>query len=245
MPVLKGFCTGAKTSNDARKLASLEVDWFYTWGSVPNLATPVNDFTPMIWGRNGATAENIKAIDAKYPQYSNTYLLGFNEPDLASQANMSVDEALRLWPILEQSRAKLVSPATTQPRSAWMADFMSRALAQGRQIDAVALHIYQSPDVGTFLKKVDEAHEKWGKNIWITETSVADWDAITKDDNRFPREQVNDYLRGIWEGVQARPYVTRFSWKTRAWDDPTMGTAAFFDLDGNRTSTAKLYTSLT
>jgi len=243
MTIAKGFCTSAAEPYQNFRLQSLDVDWFYTWGRTPNLGTPVNDFTPMIWGRKSATAATIAEIDSHYPEYNNTYLLGFNEPDLASQANMSVDEAVSLWPILEQSRAKLVSPATTHPRAAWMNEFMAKAVERELRIDAVALHIYQSPDVGTFLKKVDEAWEKWGKNIWITETCVADWDAVTKEDNRFTRPQINDYLQGVWDGLQSRPYVTRFSWKTRAFTDPTMGTGALFDSDGNRTSTAHLYTS--
>ena len=38
-------------------------------------------------------------------------LLGFNEPDLAEQANMTVEKALELWPRLEATGMRLGSPA--------------------------------------------------------------------------------------------------------------------------------------
>jgi hypothetical protein len=38
-------------------------------------------------------------------------ILGFNEPDLAGQANMTVGQALDLWPRLQATGRRLGSPA--------------------------------------------------------------------------------------------------------------------------------------
>ena len=104
---------------------------------------------------------------------------------------MSVDRALQLWPILEKATMKLGSPATISPNVPWMIDFMAKAKKQGRRVDFVAAHIYQYPDARTFLRKVDEMYERWGKPVWITETAVADWNATPTRPSRYSRAQVN------------------------------------------------------
>jgi hypothetical protein len=244
-PVLqKGFGTGAKTEAAAAQMLQLNLDWFYTWGKLPALGRPVNDFTPMIWGASGATAATIAEIKANLWRTCSTRLLGFNEPDHHGQSNMSVDRALELWPILETTQLKLGSPATVSPNSPWMNEFMTRALKQQRRVDFVAAHIYQSPDAKTFLRKVDELHERWGKPVWITETAVADWNATAANPSRYGRGQVNDYLREIYAGCRQRPYVERFAWKTRDAMDPEMGSSALFWANGTLTPTGKLYASL-
>ncbi len=45
-------------------------------------------------------------IDVRVP-----VLLGFNEPDMSSQSNMTVSDALRLWPRLMATGMRLGSPA--------------------------------------------------------------------------------------------------------------------------------------
>ena len=240
----KGFGTGAKTQTAVDQMLQLNLDWFYTWGKLHNLGEPANDFTPMIWGASGATSEVIAEIEANLWKTSSTRLLGFNEPDHSSQSNMSVDRALELWPILETTKLKLGSPATVSPNSPWMNEFMTRAIQQGRRIDFVACHIYQSPSASTFLRKIDDLHARWGKPIWITETAVADWEATENTPSRYGRTQVNEYLQEIWAGVQLRPFVERFAWKTRASLDPQMGTGAFFHTNGTITSTGSIYAAL-
>ena len=48
-------------------------------------------------------------------------LLGFNEPDMAGQADMSVAEALELWPRLQSTGLRLAArrwPTAATPRAA-------------------------------------------------------------------------------------------------------------------------------
>lgn len=73
-----------------------------------------------------------------------------NEPDLASQSNMNVDAAIKLWK--EQmlplaSQAKLVSPAVTGTLEGiqWLTDFVKGC--SGCKISAVAVHWYDRADV--------------------------------------------------------------------------------------------------
>lgn len=46
------------------------------------------------------------------------------------------------------------------------------------------------------------------------------------------------------EGMRAMPYVERFAWKTRAANDPPMGSSTLFHTNGKLTTTGKLYASL-
>lgn len=242
--VYKGFGTGARTETAVRQMLALNLDWFYTWGESVNMGQPVNDFTPMIWGESSATPAVIAEIEANLWKTGATRLLTFNEPDHEGQADMSVDRALALWPVLQGTSLKLGSPATRSPNSWWLNTFMARAAAQGYRVDFVTAHIYQNPDAKNFFRKVDTLYERWGKPIWITETAVADWDATASSRSRYGRTQINEYMSEIYAGCVQRSYVERFAWKTRESLDPQMGTSALFHTDGALTSTGQLYASL-
>jgi hypothetical protein len=60
----------------------------------------------MAWGAASADAGTLAQAKAQGP-----YLLGFNEPDMAAQSNMTVDQALCLWPKLMDAGRVLGSPA--------------------------------------------------------------------------------------------------------------------------------------
>ena len=55
----------------------------------------------MSWGKNSPPKVNA----------TNPVLLGFNEPDRSDQSNMTVEEAIALWPQLVQKSNRLGSPA--------------------------------------------------------------------------------------------------------------------------------------
>jgi len=84
-------------------LASIDGSWYYNWSPVPNGCK--GEFIPMIW--NDANIDNIMA---NLPDGSE-WLLGFNEPNLESEANMTPEYAAKLWPKLMATGRKLVSPA--------------------------------------------------------------------------------------------------------------------------------------
>jgi hypothetical protein len=86
-----------------------------------------------------------------------THLLGFNEPDLGAQSNLSPQQAADAWKKYIQpfaGRVKLVSPAVTNGAApmglAWMDNFI-RACS-GCTIDAIAIHIYDSATNVAYFK---------------------------------------------------------------------------------------------
>mgnify|MGYP001585865212 FL=1 len=91
----------------------LGCSWYYNWGPRPDSKADAvkAEFVPMIWSGAFATAENLAHVtSAGYPA-----LLGFNEPDGHGQADMTVAEAIAIWPKLEATGLRLGSPGTLTP----------------------------------------------------------------------------------------------------------------------------------
>lgn len=239
---LKGMgYAGSNTALDLKKLASLKLDWYYSWGA--NYPTVPTNFIPMIRD-NRKLDRDIRDFKAQLPVTRAKNLLGFNEPDHTGQANLTVDQALALWPKLEATGMRLGSPATVGPNVEWMNSFMSKAKKTGRRVDFVTMHRYAWPKAEQFLDIVDALHDKWGKPIWVTEYAVADWNATATRPNIYSRTQVNEFMQATVEGMLKRPYVERFAWKTRPAGDYKMGSSAIFHTNGSLTTTGKLYASL-
>ena len=148
-----------------------EVTWGYNWGQ--SSGSIGHDYVPMLWGASSsftnAWSSNAKAAIAG----GSTHLLGFNEPDLSSQSNLTASAAAAAWKTNMQPFAggsvKLVSPAVTngggETGLQWMKEFLGNCTSC--QIDAVALHWYSS-SASDLQNHVQQAWADFGKPIWIT-----------------------------------------------------------------------------
>jgi hypothetical protein len=247
---MKGLCNGMKTQTDLDHQAIMGADWFYTWGPTPNLATSQNmpwqgqAFVPMMWSATDTRLAAIPSILAA--PATPDHLLAFNEPDHASQANMTVDEALAAWPQLEAMGLRLGAPATVSPNNAWLQDFMTRAQAAGHRVDFIPVHIYQNTSVNTLLSKIDALWAAYGLPVWITEFAVADWSVSSTGplSTRYTRDQVNAFLAAVVPELRKRPWLERFAWHTRTASDPQTWFSALYNDDGTLTSTGALYRDL-
>ena len=143
--------------------------WYYNWGP-KGQSEPGVEFIPMVkgkWHANDATLAAIKASGAKT-------LLTFNEPERADQGNMTVDEALELWPKLEATGLRLSSPANSSDAKgmAWLEQFMEGAKKRKLRVDFIAVHWYRSASEVEFSRWLEGLHRKWGRPIWVTEFSA-------------------------------------------------------------------------
>lgn len=241
---LKGIGHGGKDALALKQIRSLNVDWYYRWESSYYLTTNP-PFVPMIKdARRLLEQDAIGKMQAQLAETKATHLLGFNEPDHRSQANMSVDQAIKLWPQLEATGLRLGSPATVNPTSLWLEDFMKKADQSGRRVDFMTMHVYAWPNADSFLRKVTALYEKYGKPIWVTEYAVADWAATKANPSRYSRQETEDFMRATVAGMRAMPYVERFAWKTRSATDPIMRSSALYHTNGSLTSTGRLWASL-
>jgi hypothetical protein len=197
-----------------RALIKSGVSWYYTWAvGHPGIKTPKGvSFVPMIWGAKDVTAKNLRKV-----RREGHILLTFNEPDLsAPQANMTVSEALRLWPRLEATRMRLASPAVASNAAtpgSWLADFMAGAAQRHYRVNFISLHWYGSyfhvnAAVSELQSYIESTWNAYHKPIWLTEFALWGFDPT-----RFPSPKVQaQFVRAATTMLQGLPYVWRYSW---------------------------------
>jgi hypothetical protein len=208
----------AKASCD--DLGRLTVAWYHNWNGTTRCATSA-EFVPMVWG-SWKTLSWV-STPATIAQEGFSSVLGFNEPDLAAQSNLSVDEAIALWPELQLPGVLLGSPAVAG--QSWLDDFMAKAQAQGLRVDFIAMHWYgwdpgSCNSVSALEKKIQWA-EQYQRPIWITEWSC-----------RLQSEEVTRAFYSSAVRMFARhPLVERYAWfLTRA--DGDFAQATLLDANG-------------
>ncbi|KAI1167188.1 glycosyl hydrolase catalytic core-domain-containing protein [Nemania serpens] len=157
-----------------------EASWAYNWGSTTGDLPAGVAYYPMLWSpapdhSNGWDA----AAKAAIANGANA-LLGFNEPDIASQANMSPQDAAAghikfMNPYAGQAR--ISTPAISSSENAnqgvdWLKQFFNACNGQC-QFDFCAAHWYGPGGVNganlflQHLKDVNTACD--GKPVWVTE----------------------------------------------------------------------------
>lgn len=99
----RGVCQSTNTLDFGQKLVDLKANWYYTWGLDPSNTVEGAEFVPMFWGASSVTKDNCDKINKLYEEGRVFYVLGFNEPDLKEESNMSVSDALEKWEFLCQT----------------------------------------------------------------------------------------------------------------------------------------------
>lgn len=200
---------------DDAKLLGPGVSWFYNWG--PDISSTLNtavvgnkiDFIPMAWN-GGFDANRIRSFKALHPECE--YILGFNEPNLTDQANMTPTVAAEKWAPLaalaKELNMKLISPAMNYGTLSgygdpivWLDEFFTKVPLSS--IDGIAIHCYMgnASALASYVKRF----KKYGKPIWMTEFCA--WEknitSVAAQMN-FMSEAVN-YL-------ECNPDVVRYAW---------------------------------
>lgn len=224
------------------KVSALKAHWHYSWGIELSEYEPDNiDFVPMQWGKWGPTPEQLAKLADLKAEGKIRYLLGFNEPDGASQANMTVQEAIDKWPLLESVGLPLGSPGCVNPTGDWMKEFMQKAGELGLRVDFVAVHWYGGTSASSFLSKLEEVYNLYGKPIWITEFAPADWNATTPQENRHSPEAVLSFMQTVLPQLEELSYVKRYAWFSFEQNSAPGTSSALFDKDGNLTTLGEYY----
>ena len=138
----KGACFSRQNDQWSYKISQLKANWYYSWGRELREGRPKNvEFVPMFWGK-WFKDDDIEYLLNLKNQNQIKFVLGFNEPDSPDQSNMSVDEAIALWPKLEAIGLPLGSPATVNPENKWMINFMQKVDDLGLRVDFICVHHY-------------------------------------------------------------------------------------------------------
>ena len=224
------------------EIASIHPSWIYNWsGNEPaNLSGSV-EFVPMEWGYYGNSGNtNVNWLNYVKAQSGVQEVLGYNEPDSTSQANLSVSSALDGWQYLQQTGLPLGSPAAVHADDSWMQQFMAGAAQRGYRVDFVTIHWYGGNDPAGFLAYVDHIHAMYGKPVWITEFAPVDWSGgggVTAAD-------AYSFMQQVIPVLNSRSYVQRYAWFSPSASDQTMGQDALYDSTGGITPLGRLYSRM-
>jgi hypothetical protein len=193
---------------------------------------------PMIWGT--------KDLGKTVPSGS-SWVLGFNEPMLTAQSNLTPQQAATAWPqveaIAKAAGALLVSPAATFCGSCsdptvtdpytWLKDFF--AACPACQVDAVAVHWYNC-DLPSLKAYIDgsaslQGFVQFGKPIWLTEFSCGGSSSVA---------QQKAYMQAAVPYLESNPHVARYSWFSAS----PIPNALLTNPDGTLTDLGTTYASL-
>jgi hypothetical protein len=220
------------------------VSWWYNWSAQPDNAAVASahdgipvEFVPMAWGQ-GSLAD----LAVQVPSDAHT-LLGFNEPNFGSQANLTPTQAAMLWPqveaVAQPKGLALVSPAVNYCGSPcnvanpfdWLDQFF--AACPGCKVDYVAMHWYAC--TGSALTGyLQEFESKYTQDLWLTEFSCLDG-----SDTTVPAQE--SYMQTALAILEADPRVYRYAWFTgRSTSSPAVN---LLGADGTLTPLGQIYVS--
>jgi hypothetical protein len=211
-----GIVAGPGVNTD---LAASGASWYYNWAATPSgINTPQGvAYVPMI-----KTPSDVNTATLNEVEHEGKYLLGFNEPDVANQANMSVARALALWPQLEATGMELGSPAVsygTNSTSSWIGQFMDGARARHYRVNFITVHWYgqhhwtdPATDVNDLKTYLEQTYNLYHLPIWITEFSLISFQG-PKPAYPTPTQQAA-FLTAATKMLAGLPFVQRYAWYT-------------------------------
>ncbi|KAF7360054.1 Glycoside hydrolase family 128 protein [Mycena venus] len=180
-PGRRGLAWPSDNNFDPSIFKSGEVGFLYNWGHNNTPKNTIFPFYAMQWNAAG-----ISTLEADARAAGATTILAFNEPDIASQANMTPESAAALYKQwihpLSAKGFKLATPAVTNGGAptglTWLDSFL--AACSGCAFDYIALHWYGGW-IDDFTEFIDGA-KKYNKPIYLTEFGLA-WDADAQASN--------------------------------------------------------------
>ena len=208
---------------------NLNLQWYYNWSLNQNSSRDVeyvairqNQWWP--------------SLNENWKTRGINHLLGFNEPDHAEQANMTVAQAINTWPTLLATGLRVGAPAVTDGGANWLYSFMDQADAAGLRVDFVPVHYYRCYDPANptgaatqFYNYLKGIYDRVKRPIWVTEwNNGANWTGCA--DPTFPQQQAA--VAKMIEMLDNTPFVERyaiFNWvedvRRVQWDDGSLTSA--------------------
>ncbi|KAK0939440.1 hypothetical protein LTR29_008936 [Friedmanniomyces endolithicus] len=218
-----------------------KISWLYNWSPDPTPNAASLDYVPMQWNHI-----HIDDLASKAQTAHATAVLGFNEPELPDQSNMSAELAAREWlrcvEPLRKAGVRCGSPGiSSAPQGVvWLKEFIGRIREGGSDVDFYCFHWY-GVELGQFYDYLWSTYYQMpdqGKKVWVTEWASTNWDK----DNPLPKEHVEAFAKTSAEYLDTLEWVERYAWFGPMRDTGTVGKwARMLDDDGNLTDLGKAY----
>lgn len=162
---------------------SSSVSWAYNWGSSSDGDLPSGvEYVPMLWGTSSLFVDGWTTNVESAIAGGSTYIMGFNEPDLASQADLSASDAasyFKEYITPYAGQATLVSPAVTSSSStdqglSWFESFISACSDCG--VSVLAVHWYGDSvsELQSFITEAISTASTYNiAEVWLTEWALS------------------------------------------------------------------------
>lgn len=192
-----------------RELRSMRIAWLWNWSTSPPVLAGIES-VPAIWGRDQMGAA---------PGGNSRWLMGFNEPDLAGQANLTPSQAADLWATLEGTYPDrlLASPQPSHIAGGWLADWYAAYVSiyeRKPRVDALAFHCYAGVDECIALTEYYAGLARaWGvRELWVTEFAFG-MGFVEPAQSVSVGQRLDDLTRFV-EYLELNPVVTRYAYYT-------------------------------
>lgn len=220
-----------------------KISWLYNWelwdprkGKIPR--------TEYI-----ANCRTASTVDQLMGYFSSGYckrLMGFNEPDMPSQANLDPEVAARLWvqyfhPLKANFGTILGAPSVSNGYNGknWYERFMRACQNHGGcKIDFIPIHWYGN-NFNDFKSHIEYFY-RYNVPLWVTEYAFTSW-----SEDQLPSEgQVENFMRQSKGWMDSNPRIERYSY-FGPFDmdtvDRKIGRANSLIIDGKLTNVGRIY----
>ena len=142
-----------------------------------------------------------------------THFLGFNEPEIAEQADLRVDEAVRLWresvvPAKRKFGLRLGSPGMSSDVSRskpWLDDFF-RQLSGRDEVDFLVVHWY-GPRWEDMRRFLEDMHTTYKLPLWVNEFACS-----TMGNGQAKENEVEAFIKEARPWLDACPWIERYAY---------------------------------
>ncbi|KAI0445595.1 glycosyl hydrolase catalytic core-domain-containing protein [Xylaria telfairii] len=189
-----------------------QASWAYNWGSTTADLPAGVAYYPMLWSPAPDHSNGWDAAAKAAISNGADALLSFNEPDIASQANMSPQDAANghiQWMNPYAGQARIGTPAISSSENAnqgvdWLKQFFSACNGQCK-FDFCVAHWYGPGGANgaqLFLNHLDAVHEACdNKPVWVTEFAAES-------------DSIDDFMTTVVQGLESDKYsyVEKYSY---------------------------------
>lgn len=139
--------------------------------------------------------------------------MGCNEPEIPDQANLGVDEAVRLWrgsvvPAKRKFGFRLGSPGTSSDVSRskpWLNEFFGK-LSGEDEVDILVVHWY-GPRWEDMRRFLEDMHATYTLPLWVNEFACS-----TMGNGQAKESAVEAFIKEALPWLDACPWIERYAY---------------------------------
>jgi hypothetical protein len=212
----KGVAEYYVSTPDPNAIDQLNISWYYDWGPTNDMIRYTGSavFVPEFWD-----GSKIMKVSGNSP-----WVFTFNEPDVVTQSNMTVAQAIADWPtVVADADGKLIGAPDIGSNmisggGPWLSSFMSAAEAAGYEVDFIVLHDYPmgvgtetADQISSFEDYVTSVHAAYPSYpIVVNEFALVNrntWDST----GMTPAAQVA-FVNQVVPWMESQPWIIGYSW---------------------------------